>query len=64
MICVLFPSQCDNEVSAREMCVCSSKRETVRVAVSRVLSVCFSVCCECVPDSAADGYLSARALLI
>lgn len=24
----------------------------------------FALCCECVPDSAADGYLSERALLI
>ena len=47
-------------------CVYVFAKETESESGSEQSALCVFVllCCECVPDSAADGYLSERALLI
>lgn len=48
----------------RKRRACVSELNSDGAAARRVPSVYFSRCCECVSDSAADGYLSGRVLLI
>lgn len=54
VIHVLFLKTSDNYVSVR---VCKRDRDRERQRAESSVCVC-ALCCECVPDSAADGYLS------